>query len=193
MSKIPTLQFSDLSQNDKIQLAKELAALVVSGISKAECESVWFKLRKHFSDQNIQPRAILSSRLTDLTIKGINIRDIICDPSMRSIIALEIEAWVHNSGLNTKTCSLETLSLDETTSSVNFELVNMSENARAEFLQQEERKKATEAEAKAADHVAPAPVVDGLLPPVDFWFSPDDYDRKIAVEMWGAKFARKNI
>jgi len=38
--------------------------------------------------------------------------------------------------------------------------------------------------------VAPAPVVDGLLPPVDFWFSPDDYDRKLAAETWRSQIGR---
>lgn len=188
MSEIHSSQFSDLSQNDKIHLANKLAALIVSGFSKAERRSVWFQLRKNFSDPNVQPRAIMSSQ--NLTITGINISEMFCDQSTRSYIAQSIEAWARNPGLNTKTCSLETLSLDETTNTVQFELVNMSENARADFLQQEERHKATEAEAKAADHVAPAPVVDGLLPPVDFWFSPDDYDRRLAAETWRSRIGR---
>lgn len=185
MSEIPTSQFSDLSQNDKIRLANELAALVVSGIPEAERKSVWFQLRKHFPDPNVQPCAILSSQL-NLTITGINIREMFYDQSTRLYIAQSIEEWARNFGLNTKTCSLKTLSLYEATNTVQFELVNMSENARADFLQQEERHKATEAEAKAADPVALAPVADGLLPPVDFWFSPDDYDRKLAAETWGS-------
>jgi hypothetical protein len=188
MSEIPSSQFSDLSQNDKIRLADELVALVVSGVSDAERRSVWFQLRKHFPDPNVLPRAILSSQ--NLTITGIKIREMFCDQSTRSYIAQSIEAWARNSGLNTETCSLKTLSLYEATNTVQFELVNMSENARADFLQQEERHKATEAEAKAADHVAPAPVVDGLLPPVDFWFSPDDYDRKLAAETWRSQIGR---
>jgi hypothetical protein len=58
---------------------------------------------------------------------------------------------------------LETLSLYEETNSVKFELVNMSQNARVDFLQQEEQHKAVAP--VAADPVAP--VAGGLLPPVD--------------------------
>ena len=196
MSKSP---FSHLSTHQQHQLARETAALVVGGISEAACISACFHLRKRFSDQKIRPRAILSSKLTASTIDDINIRDIFYDPSMRSIIAQEIKAWARNSGLNIKTCSLESLSLYEETNSVRFELSNMPEDARAYFLQEEEQH---DAEAKAAAPVAAAPVAaapvaaapvaNGLLPPDDFWFSRDNYDR-LPAQMWGAKIAQENI
>lgn len=145
------------------RLAKEMTALVVSGISEIACELAWYQLRKHSSNQNFEPRAVLSSQLPISTINDIDIRDILGDPLMRSYIIQEIVLWARNSGLKTKTCSLETLSLYEETNSVKFELVNMSQNARADFLQQEEQHKAVAP--VAADPVAP--VAGGLLPPVD--------------------------
>jgi hypothetical protein len=95
MSVLPlTSRFVHLSPNDMKRLAKEMTALVVSGISKIACELAWYQLRKHSSNQNFEPRAVLSSQLPISTINDIDIRDILGDPLMRSYIVQEIVLWL---------------------------------------------------------------------------------------------------